>query len=71
MRYPSIVGVERVMKDIQTLVGERWVRARPRGTPSFRSRLKATWLVFTGRADALIWEQSEGAMASHSTRTGE
>jgi hypothetical protein len=57
MRYPSIVGVERVMKDIQTLVGERWVRARPRGTPSFRSRLKATWLVFTGRADALIWEQ--------------
>mgnify|MGYP001610755592 CR=1 FL=1 len=29
--------------------------ARPEGFASIGYRLKATWLVFTGQADALIW----------------
>ena len=32
-----------------------WVPARPEGYSSILYRLKATWLVFTGRADALVW----------------
>jgi hypothetical protein len=34
---------------------QRWVPARPMGYQSFGARLKAAWLVFTGRADAVIW----------------
>lgn len=30
-----------------------WEIARPMGYSSFRYRCKATWLVFTGKADAL------------------
>jgi hypothetical protein len=33
----------------------RWVPARPIGFQSLRYRVRATWLVWTGRADALIW----------------
>ncbi len=32
---------------------------RPLGQPFFRNRLKAAWLVFTGRADAIIWPFNE------------
>lgn len=33
----------------------RWVPARPIGFQSLRHRIRATWLVWTGQADALIW----------------
>lgn len=33
----------------------RWVPARPCGYSSPIERLKAAWLVWSGRADALIW----------------
>lgn len=33
----------------------RWVPARPHGFSSIWYRIKAAWLVWTGRADALIW----------------
>lgn len=32
-----------------------WAPARPEGFASIWYRLRATWLVFTGQADALIW----------------
>jgi hypothetical protein len=32
-----------------------WVPKRTEGFPSAWQRLRAAWLVFTGRADALIW----------------
>lgn len=33
----------------------RYVPARAIGFQSIRYRIKATWLVWTGKADALIW----------------
>jgi hypothetical protein len=33
----------------------RWVPARPIAFQSIRERVRATWLVWTGRADALVW----------------
>lgn len=39
----------------QTEIDGRRQHARPEGFSSIRYRLRATWLVFTGRADALIW----------------
>lgn len=34
---------------------EGLVPARPMGFSSWRRRLRATWLVFTGQADAVVW----------------
>jgi hypothetical protein len=37
-------------------LGGRWAPARPASCPTIWERLHAAWLVFTGRADAVIWE---------------
>ncbi len=59
MRYPAILNADSVVKmgqEVQTgLPDGRWVAARPYGFQSFGERLRATWLVFTGKADALKW----------------
>ena len=57
-RYPNIVNAyDLAFGKFNTsqveLPDRRWVPARPLG-PSFW-RWKAAWLVFRGRADALIW----------------
>lgn len=38
-----------------TEINGQWQPARPYGYFSLRSRLRLAWLVFTGRADALVW----------------
>ena len=40
---------------VQTEIGGVWMPARPEGLFSFPSRVRAAWLVFTGRADAVRW----------------
>ena len=57
MRSPAIRQLEDVVKTNVTtkLPDERWVPSRSVGLHSWRYRLKATWLVFTGKADALLW----------------
>ncbi len=35
--------------------GLGWGPARPFGMFSVRNRIRLAWMVFTGRADALIW----------------
>lgn len=49
--------VTRVLKnDTQSSPdGVHWFPARPLGYPSLRRRWRAAWLVFTGRADAVLW----------------
>ncbi len=36
--------------------GGRWQPCRPLGVPTLRNRVRAAWLVFSGRADALLWD---------------
>lgn len=62
-KYPSIRAVQSVIDDakscsagIKTPNGVKYVPARSLGYPSFTNRCKAAWLVFTGKADALIYE---------------
>lgn len=59
MRSPCIIRIDNLKNynDTQhkTKNGE-WVPARPVGFPSIKQRLLATWLVFTGKADALLWK---------------
>lgn len=33
----------------------KWVPARPLGLDTLRSRLRAAWWAFTGKADVVIW----------------
>lgn len=60
MKYPNIIHVDTVLWSAKTvscgLPDGRYVPSRSLGFASFRSRWKAAWLVFTGRADALLWE---------------
>lgn len=62
-RYPNIcdvVNVVRTASEIQAgLPDGRYVPARPLGWQSWTMRWKAAWLVFTGRADALLWPGQE------------
>ena len=59
-RYPSIWSLDRLRtalaeNNCQVGGGGQWHPARQLGWPSLGQRIKASWLVFTGRADALIW----------------
>ena len=59
MREPNIIHLTNKwiasLAEVQKQDGTRWVPARARGYPSFRFRVRAAWLVLTGKADALIW----------------
>lgn len=57
MRMPGILWQSNFESptNTQTCVKGVWVRARPLPYYSIINRLRATWLVFTGQADAFIW----------------
>jgi hypothetical protein len=58
-KYPSIVDAYELIgraPENSALVNGRYVPGRSMGWPSFTQRIRCAWLVFTGRADALIWE---------------
>ncbi len=59
MRYPNIVNADHLIANAGNcqcgLPDGRYVEARAYGFMSLWTRLTATWLVFTGRADALTW----------------
>jgi hypothetical protein len=59
MSHPTIRNVVDVVRDAQRiqcgLRDGRYVPARSEGSSIVNSRVKAAWLVFTGKADALIY----------------
>lgn len=62
MKHPTIRDVRSIVRDAnQVQAGIKvdgktvYVPARSLGWPSFRNRIRAAWLVFTGRADAVIY----------------
>lgn len=63
MRDTSIVKVEDLInRNTKYLINGKWVTARSEGFSSWRYRLKATWLVFTGKADAVIWPNEQNKL---------
>lgn len=59
-KYPNVVKLESVqfsLKPDTTLkyINGTYVPARPMGYASIKQRFKCAWLVFTGKADALVW----------------
>lgn len=64
MKYPNIVSVRSIIESAnqnmtRVPVGMAWVPTRACGHASFCSRIKAAWMVFTGKADALTWEKGQ------------
>jgi hypothetical protein len=59
MRDNLIIYMDRVTpafwEGTSTYLDGRYVPARPKGFSSFWYRVRATWLVWSGRADALVW----------------
>lgn len=40
-------------------INGKWVPARPYGWDNITYRMKAAWLVFTGKADVVIWPEGQ------------
>lgn len=59
---PCIINATQLATDwncqAQIIQGDKkvWVPARPLGYDSLASRLKLAYMVFRGRADALVWD---------------
>lgn len=58
-KAPNLWNLEHLMADLSEAsmaqIGESWVPSRPLGFYSLWSRLNLAWMVFTGKADALLW----------------
>jgi len=57
-RYPNVCYVDYIIahaNDNAVATPEGYIPARPLGFQSFLSRCHCAWMVFTGRADALVW----------------
>ena len=57
MRRPGIMYADDIVsQNVQREVRRGvWVAARPQPFRTIWQRWRATWLVFTGRADACLW----------------
>lgn len=61
MKYPNIFNLFDFYHQVihgpnqQEYAPGQWGPARPLGFASFKYRIRAAWLVFTGKADAIIW----------------
>ena len=56
MKYPSLVHADQLVEnETQAEIDGNYVVARPLGYPSLFNRIRLAWMVFTGRADALIY----------------
>jgi hypothetical protein len=63
MRTPVVYSADQIRSWTVQCVGENglWTLARPMSWPgiNLQKRITAAWMVFTGRADCLIWHGGE------------
>lgn len=60
-RYPNIIQMtpewhKNLAQVSRKIADGRYVPSRPLGWQSWTMRFTAAWLVFRGKADALLWE---------------
>jgi hypothetical protein len=64
-KTPSVYSLRRLLDEntspntSASRDGKTYVPARPEGFWSWRERARIAWLVFTGRADAVIWPEGQ------------
>ena len=79
MKQPQIFHANYIDMDTRTQTQDSngaWVPARPlayqhTGFRNLQNRLHLAWLVFTGKCDALQWDESGAANASDDQRSAE
>ena len=60
MKYPNILTVDGIKASTESAeINGRWVAARPLGFASWSHRIKAAWMVLTGKADAVKWPEGQ------------
>lgn len=65
-KYPNVWTLRQLFDSANSVSNEingKWVPARPDGYPTLRSRFRCAWLVFTGKADAVIWPEDQEPQA--------
>lgn len=64
--YPNVWSLKALLEHVNTVFeshdGKTWTPSRPLGYPSLRHRFKAAWLVFTGKADVLVWPKPQDVL---------
>lgn len=61
-KYPNEWRLSHLLASVDQCaahINGKWVPARALGLASFVNRIRLAWLVFTGRADALIWPEGQ------------
>lgn len=55
----AVQNLVKYAESISTQINGQWVPARPLGWTGLLYRLRAAWMVFSGRADAVTWPRQE------------
>lgn len=61
-KAPSLWRVNELKAHTETCaanINGKWVPCRAVGLDTIRSRIRLAWMVFTGKADALIWPEGQ------------
>jgi hypothetical protein len=61
-KAPSVYTVDEIYRTRSTTavnINGKYVVCRPIGLYSVANRFRCAWLVFSGRADALIWPEGQ------------
>lgn len=61
-KAPNLFHLRNLLESATTVsacIDGEWVPARPMGWSDIPSRLKFAWMVFTGKADAVIWPKGQ------------
>jgi hypothetical protein len=60
MKAPNIISVKEIRTwNSDAELNGKWVPARPLGLDTLANRIRLAWLVFMGKADALIWPENQ------------
>ena len=62
MKAPRIIQLDEefvCVAGCQAKINGKWVPVRPEGYYSIANRIKCAWMVFTGKADALVWPEGQ------------
>jgi hypothetical protein len=58
-KAPSLLNWNFINFQTSVFINGKWVASRPMGCFSIANRVKLAWMVFTGKADALVWPKDQ------------
>ena len=55
----ELIEIDALIKGVSRNINGRWVPARPMQPSGISIRIRAAWMVFTGKADAVVWPEGQ------------